>query len=156
MRCRNNALAGPFGGCFAIQQTDNAGRTNTSAAAVDTAQKLADIERQIQVNKENLPAAVAANQAAGLEGSDPGLAAVEGEYTQHIITIPTYFKVPLLFPSLKFIYVIDFMGADLIPNIALTSAVPAATTTGATSTATSTGRHRNGKGNGRVRVAFFA
>ncbi|KAL2215119.1 hypothetical protein M432DRAFT_158242 [Thermoascus aurantiacus ATCC 26904] len=116
VRCRNNALAGPFGGCFAIQQTDNAGRTNTSAAAVDTAQKLADIERQIQVNKENLPAAVAANQAAGLEGSDPGLAAVE----------------------------------------ALTSAVPAATTTGATSTATSTGRHRNGKGNGRVRVAFFA
>lgn len=92
VRCRNNALAGPFGGCFAIQQTDNAGRTNTSAAAVDTAQKLADIERQIQVNKENLPAAIAANQASGLEGSDPGLAAVEGEYA-------TYHHYPYLLQS---------------------------------------------------------
>jgi hypothetical protein len=32
VRCRNNAVAGPFGGCFAIQQTDGTGRKNTSAA----------------------------------------------------------------------------------------------------------------------------
>ncbi|KAL2005431.1 hypothetical protein VTN00DRAFT_2642 [Thermoascus crustaceus] len=76
VRCRNNALAGPFGGCFAVQQTDNAGRTNTSAAAVTTAQTLEDISRQIQVNQEDLDAAIAANQAAGLDGSDSGVAAI--------------------------------------------------------------------------------
>lgn len=32
IRCRNNAVAGPFGGCFAVQQTDGTGRTNSSAA----------------------------------------------------------------------------------------------------------------------------
>ncbi|KAF2646901.1 hypothetical protein P280DRAFT_465047 [Massarina eburnea CBS 473.64] len=32
VRCRNNALAGPFGGCFAVQQTDGKGRTDSSAA----------------------------------------------------------------------------------------------------------------------------
>jgi hypothetical protein len=32
VRCRNNAIAGPFGGCFAVQQTDGQGRTNESAS----------------------------------------------------------------------------------------------------------------------------
>jgi hypothetical protein len=32
VRCRNNAVAGPFGGCFAVQQTDGKGRTDKSAA----------------------------------------------------------------------------------------------------------------------------
>ena len=32
VRCRNNAIAGPFGGCFAVQQTDGTGRTNESAS----------------------------------------------------------------------------------------------------------------------------
>lgn len=32
VRCRNNAVAGPFGGCFAVQQTDGTGRTIDSAA----------------------------------------------------------------------------------------------------------------------------
>ena len=31
IRCRNNAVAGPFGGCFAVQQTDGQGRTDPSA-----------------------------------------------------------------------------------------------------------------------------
>jgi hypothetical protein len=29
VRCRNNAVAGPFGGCFAVQQTDVAATANT-------------------------------------------------------------------------------------------------------------------------------
>lgn len=37
VRCRNNAVAGPFGGCFAVQQTDGQGRANSSAAALITA-----------------------------------------------------------------------------------------------------------------------
>lgn len=32
VRCRNNAVAGPFGGCFAVQQTDGKGRTDKSAS----------------------------------------------------------------------------------------------------------------------------
>lgn len=32
VRCRNTAVAGPFGGCFAVQQTDGQGRTDTTAA----------------------------------------------------------------------------------------------------------------------------
>lgn len=34
IRCRNNAIAGPFGGCFAVQQTDGTGRTDKSASAL--------------------------------------------------------------------------------------------------------------------------
>lgn len=33
VRCRNNAVAGPFGGCFAVQQTDGKGRKATEGAA---------------------------------------------------------------------------------------------------------------------------
>jgi hypothetical protein len=32
VRCRNTAVAGPFGGCFAVQQTDGQGRKDKSAA----------------------------------------------------------------------------------------------------------------------------
>ncbi|KAK8214825.1 hypothetical protein M8818_002408 [Zalaria obscura] len=76
VRCRNNALAGPFGGCFAIQQSDGNGRTNSSAAAVDTHASLKAVEAQILVNKAGLSDAIAANQAAGAAGSDPNVAAI--------------------------------------------------------------------------------
>jgi hypothetical protein len=33
IRCRNNAVAGPFGGCFAVQQTDGQGRQQDEGAA---------------------------------------------------------------------------------------------------------------------------
>jgi hypothetical protein len=33
VRCRNTAVAGPFGGCFAVQQTDGQGRGNNDNAA---------------------------------------------------------------------------------------------------------------------------
>ncbi|KAF7941429.1 hypothetical protein EAE99_001066 [Botrytis elliptica] len=64
VRCRNNAVAGPFGGCFAVQQTDIAA-TNNSANTISTAQTLKAIEAQVQENNVDLPVAVAANQAAG-------------------------------------------------------------------------------------------
>jgi hypothetical protein len=32
VRCRNTAVAGPFGGCFAVQQTDGQGRQDSTAA----------------------------------------------------------------------------------------------------------------------------
>ncbi|KAB8299874.1 hypothetical protein EYC80_000120 [Monilinia laxa] len=64
IRCRNNAVAGPFGGCFAVQQTDIAASKN-NAKTITTAQTLKAIEAQVQENNVDLPAAIAANQAAG-------------------------------------------------------------------------------------------
>lgn len=43
VRCRNNALAGPFGGCFAVQQVDTTAAQN-SASTVSTAQTLEGIQ----------------------------------------------------------------------------------------------------------------
>ncbi|KKY31579.1 putative gas1-like protein [Diaporthe ampelina] len=71
VRCRNNALAGPFGGCFAVQQAGGAEKTNV-ASKIETTQTLDGVEKQIAQNKEDLAAAVAANQQAG---SEEGLAA---------------------------------------------------------------------------------
>ncbi|KAI8933318.1 hypothetical protein NX059_009943 [Plenodomus lindquistii] len=34
IRCRNTAIAGPFGGCFAVQQTDGTGRQDDTAASL--------------------------------------------------------------------------------------------------------------------------
>ncbi|KAF2269393.1 hypothetical protein CC78DRAFT_508786 [Lojkania enalia] len=95
VRCRNNAVAGPFGGCFAVQQTDGTGRTNTSAAAVDTAQTLSGILAQVEQNKKDLPAAITANQAAGAAGGNECASAISalitatadaGAATQTIVT----------------------------------------------------------------------
>ncbi|QSZ34875.1 hypothetical protein DSL72_007734 [Monilinia vaccinii-corymbosi] len=64
VRCRNNAVAGPFGGCFAIQQTDTTA-SNNSPNTIATAQTLKAIDAQVQHNNANLPAAIAANKADG-------------------------------------------------------------------------------------------
>lgn len=107
VRCRNNALAGPFGGCFAVQQTDGGGRKDESAAgkslvssiasisstlqscihthpsiAIETTQTLEGISAQILQNQKDFDAAVAANVAAGAaaDGSD-GAAAISGVFS---------------------------------------------------------------------------
>lgn len=80
VRCRNNALAGPFGGCFAVQQSDGAGRTNTSAAAVNTAASLTDIQDQVNIDQADIGAALAAHDSAVAAGQDPSLAEITGEY----------------------------------------------------------------------------
>ncbi|KAF2845144.1 hypothetical protein T440DRAFT_283230 [Plenodomus tracheiphilus IPT5] len=76
VRCRNTAIAGPFGGCFAVQQTDGTGRQDDTAASVETAQTLEGISAQILQNQKDLPAAIAANQAAGAAGTNEGAAAI--------------------------------------------------------------------------------
>jgi hypothetical protein len=102
VRCRNTAVAGPFGGCFAVQQTDGQGRTDQSAAGksiffitsahsshvhrlimtvgVDTAQTLKGISNQILQNQQDLPVAIAANQAAGAAGGNEGASAISGAF----------------------------------------------------------------------------
>jgi hypothetical protein len=64
VRCRNNAVAGPFGGCFAVQQTDVKATAN-NPNTISTAQTLAGITQQIADNNKDLPVAVAAIQNAG-------------------------------------------------------------------------------------------
>lgn len=76
VRCRNTAVAGPFGGCFAVQQTDGQGRQDPSAAGVETAQTLQGISAQILQNQQDLPVAIAANQAAGAAGGNEGASAI--------------------------------------------------------------------------------
>ncbi|ORY84780.1 hypothetical protein BCR37DRAFT_377539 [Protomyces lactucae-debilis] len=46
MRCRNSAFAGPFGGCFAVSQTDTEGRKDMSPSGVKTKAKIEAIEKQ--------------------------------------------------------------------------------------------------------------
>lgn len=82
IRCRNNAVAGPFGGCFAVQQTDGAGRSqDTSASGVETTQTADGIAAQIDQNQKDLPAAIAANQAAGAAGLNEGALAISALIT---------------------------------------------------------------------------
>ncbi|KAH7413955.1 hypothetical protein DE146DRAFT_13529 [Phaeosphaeria sp. MPI-PUGE-AT-0046c] len=81
IRCRNNAVAGPFGGCFAVQQTDGKGRTDEKASSVETTQTLEGIEAQILQNKKDFAVAVQANQNAGAANLDEGAAAISALIT---------------------------------------------------------------------------
>lgn len=96
VRCRNNALAGPFGGCFPVQQTGAAEKTNV-ASKITTAQTLDGVEKQVAQNKEDLPAAIAANQQAG---STEGLAADDGVKKALNIEDPVIKESPVQTPAL--------------------------------------------------------
>ncbi|KAI1749638.1 hypothetical protein F4782DRAFT_297051 [Xylaria castorea] len=69
VRCRNNALAGPFGGCFPVQQVD-VEPTVLKPADVDTQLSQDKVDKQVAQDIKDLPAALEANQVAG---SDTGL-----------------------------------------------------------------------------------
>ncbi|KAI0907207.1 hypothetical protein F4823DRAFT_626529 [Ustulina deusta] len=68
VRCRNNALAGPFGGCFPVQQVDTTA-ASLEPSDVDTHATLEKVHAQVAQDVQDLPAALAANQAAGSEES---------------------------------------------------------------------------------------
>ncbi|KAI8955048.1 hypothetical protein F4801DRAFT_417738 [Xylaria longipes] len=68
VRCRNNALAGPFGGCFPVQQVDIK-PTVLKPADVDTQLSLDKVNKQVAQDTKDLPAAIAANQVAGSDDS---------------------------------------------------------------------------------------
>ncbi|KUI59668.1 hypothetical protein VP1G_06903 [Cytospora mali] len=76
VRCRNNALAGPFGGCFAVQQVDTDSKVFTPSD-IETATTLDEMLSQVQQDQKDLPAAVAANQNAGSDEAVKNLAAVK-------------------------------------------------------------------------------
>ncbi|KAH6680350.1 hypothetical protein B0J14DRAFT_613966 [Halenospora varia] len=76
VRCRNNAVAGPFGGCFAVQQTDVTPTVN-NANKINTAQTLEGIDAQIAQNQVDLGTAVAANQQQGTDSQVKAKAAAD-------------------------------------------------------------------------------
>jgi hypothetical protein len=81
LRCRNNALAGPFGGCVALQQTDSgAGRKSADPSSITTSNTLDEVQAQVEINKGDLNKAIAANEVAGSSEADKGVAAADGEF----------------------------------------------------------------------------
>ncbi|KAJ2904059.1 putative gas1-like protein, partial [Zalerion maritima] len=85
VRCRNNAVAGPFGGCFAVQQVDTTPKVNTPAN-IDTLQSLDEVLAQVQQDQADLPAAIEANQNAGSEEALQNAAAVEALLQNAVVT----------------------------------------------------------------------
>jgi len=64
VRCRNNAQAGPFGGCFAVAQTDGKANANTPEN-IATAATLPAVLDQVKQDQLDLDAAIKANQVSG-------------------------------------------------------------------------------------------
>ncbi|KAM0563045.1 hypothetical protein ACHAPJ_001889 [Fusarium lateritium] len=85
VRCRNNALAGPFGGCFAVQQADTDEKTN-SPQQITTAQKLKAVNDQVQQNQADFPDSVKANEQAGSDEGKQNKAAVDALLGNTIVT----------------------------------------------------------------------
>ncbi|KAK7425092.1 hypothetical protein QQX98_000006 [Neonectria punicea] len=85
VRCRNNALAGPFGGCFAVQQVDTDEKTNV-ANSIPTEQKLGAVLDQVAQDQADFEVAVAANANAGSEGAEQNLAAVNAILSGSIVS----------------------------------------------------------------------
>ncbi|KAF4967943.1 hypothetical protein FSARC_4596 [Fusarium sarcochroum] len=85
VRCRNNALAGPFGGCFAVQQTDTKEKTN-SPQQITTAQKLKAVNDQVAQNQADFPDSVKANELAGSDEGQQNKAAVDALLGASIVT----------------------------------------------------------------------
>jgi hypothetical protein len=76
VRCRNAALAGPFGGCFPVQQTDIKPTIN-DPATINSAQDIDLTLAQVANNQKDLPKAIEANANAGSDFAKQNLAAVE-------------------------------------------------------------------------------
>ncbi|KAK1831175.1 hypothetical protein QBC39DRAFT_382541 [Podospora conica] len=128
IRCRNNAVAGPFGGCFAVQQTDITPKVNTPEN-ISTGETAEEIAGQVAQNQKDLPAAIRANQNAGGTEAQQNVAAVEA-----LLGTPASQASPVQTP------VADNGGPA---GGAVVGAAPAETTEA------TAGGGGNGKGNGR-------
>ncbi|KAM0613809.1 hypothetical protein ACHAP0_005246 [Verticillium nonalfalfae] len=114
VRCRNNAVAGPFGGCFPVQQTDIEPKVNTPANLA-SAQSLELTLAQTQNNQADLVKALEANANAGTDEAKQNLAAVEA-----ILNInPTTKAAPVQTP--------DLPAAPAASSSTVTSAIAEAT-----------------------------
>ncbi|RFN44042.1 hypothetical protein FIE12Z_11705 [Fusarium flagelliforme] len=85
VRCRNNALAGPFGGCFAVQQADTDKKTNTPQS-IKTTQTLKGINDQILQNQKDFEDSVKANENATSDEAAQNKAAVDALLGATVVT----------------------------------------------------------------------
>ncbi|KAF7547249.1 hypothetical protein G7Z17_g7862 [Cylindrodendrum hubeiense] len=95
VRCRNNALAGPFGGCFAVQQADTDEKTN-DANSIQTAQTLEGVLSQVQTNQADFKVSVDANKNAGSDEAAQNLAAVEAILSASIVSKAAAQETPVV------------------------------------------------------------
>ncbi|GAB0132369.1 hypothetical protein EsDP_00000809 [Epichloe bromicola] len=93
VRCRNNAVAGPFGGCFAVQQVDNR-KTVNSPAQIDTAQSFTNVQEQVVKNQADFQDAVKANEISGSDEAAQNLAAVNALLKESVVTKPAPQQTP--------------------------------------------------------------
>ncbi|OAR03131.1 hypothetical protein LLEC1_05510 [Akanthomyces lecanii] len=85
IRCRNNAVAGPFGGCFPVQQIDTKA-TKNNPNTITTKQDLNDVMNQVQINQADFGKAVQANKAAGANEAKQNLGAVNALLAETVTT----------------------------------------------------------------------
>ncbi|KAK4160146.1 hypothetical protein QBC43DRAFT_360669 [Cladorrhinum sp. PSN259] len=85
IRCRNNAQAGPFGGCFAVQQTDVKPNVNT-AENIQANDSLEQVNFEAAANRAALTAAIQANQDAGTDKESQNLKIVEAILALNTVT----------------------------------------------------------------------
>jgi len=130
VRCRNNAVAGPFGGCFPVQQTDVDPTANTPQN-IKTAQGIDATLAQVLSNQKDLPAAVQANANAGADGAKQNLAAVEA-----ILGISVTTSV---FPQQTL----------ALPDVSTDSSAPSATSETGNGNTNNRGQGRTGTGGNR-------
>ncbi|KAL7620574.1 hypothetical protein AAE478_009569 [Parahypoxylon ruwenzoriense] len=138
MRCRNNAHAGPFGGCVPLQQTDVEPTVNTPQS-VDTLLPLDKVMAQIAQNNADLPAAVGAIQNAGSDQAVQNAAVVSSLLKQAITSLPASVQTP------------DVITGKATTTAAATSAAGDATATSSAASATRTGNTNSGSRNGNGR-----
>ncbi|CAK7234822.1 hypothetical protein SBRCBS47491_009079 [Sporothrix bragantina] len=128
VRCRNNALAGPFGGCFAVQQIDVAATVNTPEN-IQTGITLDEVNSQVLQDQADLPAALAANAKAGSTEAEQNLAAVNALIGVSVTSKSAAIETPIVNTS--------GVTAAAATNGVSTAAADT-TTTSATTAATST------------------
>lgn len=75
VRCRNNSVAGPFGGCVAVEQTDIT-PAQLQASTIKTAATLKGMQAQVISDNTDLQAAVVANENTGAPSMVAAMAAV--------------------------------------------------------------------------------
>ncbi|KAK3313070.1 hypothetical protein B0H66DRAFT_385205 [Apodospora peruviana] len=137
VRCRNNAVAGPFGGCFAVQQVDTTPKVNTPDN-IATADTLDLVLAQQQQNLKDLPKAVQANQNAGSDQAQQNAAAVTALLGLSVVTKAS----PTTTPQLVLGGAAGDATATSVAAVATTSEVAVGTGTG---NGNGNGRNRNGK-----------
>ncbi|OTA89066.1 hypothetical protein M434DRAFT_79846 [Hypoxylon sp. CO27-5] len=136
VRCRNNAAAGPFGGCFPVQQVDVEPKQNTPAN-IDTSLSLEKVFAQVAQDQADLPAAVAAIQNAGSDEALQNVAVVSSILGQSITSLPASVQTPSVITG-------KASATSAAGNAGTTTSAASASQT----SAATNGGSRNGNGRG--------